>query len=53
MKEGMSSGNAKYETESAVILKNVTHEAKRRPDLLAALIMTWIDEDSQEHKKHK
>ena len=53
MKESMSSDNGKYETESAVVLKNVTHEAKRRPDLLASLIMTWLDEDSQGHKKHK
>ena len=53
IKEGISGGNGKCETESAVILKNVTHEAKRRPDLLAALIMTWLDEDANERKKYK
>ena len=31
---------------SAAILKNVSNEAKKRPDLLAALIRTWLDEDT-------
>ena len=51
MKEDISNDKGKYEKESAVILKNVTHEAKRRPDLLASLIITWLDEDTNERKK--
>ena len=53
MKEdiGNDKENYKHKSESAAILKNVTNEAKRRPDLLAALIMTWLDEDAKVNKK--
>ena len=47
IKEDISNDKEKYKIESTAILKNVSNEAKRRPDLLAALIMSWLDEDTK------
>ncbi|MCL2767641.1 MAG: transglutaminase family protein [Synergistaceae bacterium] len=42
--------NENSKIESAAVLKNVSNEAKRRPDLLASLIMSWLDEDMKAKK---
>ena len=47
IKEDIGNDKIKHGSESAAILGNVVHEAKRRPDLLAALIMTWLDDDME------
>ena len=51
IKEDISNDKEKNNIQSAAILKNVSNEAQRRPDLLAALIMTWLDEDTETKKK--
>jgi len=47
IKEDNSDENEKNRIEAAAILKNIINEAKRRPDLLAALIVSWLDEDTE------
>jgi len=49
-KEDIGNDREKHRIESAAVLKNITNEAKRRPDLLAALIMSWLDEDKKTKK---
>ena len=45
IKEDIFNDKEKNKVESDAIYRNVSNEAKRRPDLLAALIMSWLDED--------
>ena len=47
MKEDISDDKEKCRRESSAILKNISGEAQRRPDLLAALIMSWLDEEPE------
>ena len=45
--DNISNNKEKYNIESVAVLKSIGNEAQRRPDLLAALIMTWLDEDAK------
>jgi len=53
IKEDISIDKENHKIESAAILKKVSNEAKRRPELLADLIMSWLDEEDSKVKGKK